>query len=147
MSTTQTNIPALNGAGAAITVRSEQASDSSLALHTVPEYGGAAALSPVANASLSNGAVLKASAGTLFALNMNATESGYFMLLDAASVPANGAVAPKRVWWFDATTQQTLDKTFTPPLAMATGITVAFSSTGPFTLTAATAAQIAGEVA
>lgn len=150
MSTTSGTISALDGAGGPFNLRSQQAQNGSTysqAFQTALEYGGSVAVAPQANTALASGSVLKPGAGTLFALNMNATETGYFMLVDSASIPASGSVSPLRVWYFDSSTLATLDKTFQPPLSLASGIAVLFSSSGPFTFTPATAAQIAGEVA
>lgn len=76
--------------------------------------------------------VLKASLGALFSLQLSSTASGWFLLLDAPSVPGNGAVSPRRAWQY---TSGSLDLRFDPPLQMQTGAVVAFSSTGPFALT------------
>jgi hypothetical protein len=159
--TAQVNVSGRDGGSNPITLRAEQASDFSLAMHHVVEVAGAPAaagnelsvkLTPVAtvgSAALENFHVLKAAAGTLYAVNCNATQTGYVMLFDAAGVPGDGAVTPRKVWFYSAATQQTIDKAFNPPLAMAAGAVLVFSTTGPFTKTTpgSGAAQLSGEMA
>jgi hypothetical protein len=79
--------------------------------------------------------VLKTSAGTLYSVHFNCTEIGWLLLLDANELPSNGAVSPRRAWYFTAAGEATIDKTFNPPLQMTNGAVLVFSSTGPFALT------------
>lgn len=91
--------------------------------------------------------VLKASAGVLFAVSANITQTGWVLLFDAATVPSNGAVSPRRAWFINNETQETLDQTFNPPLQMVNGAVLAFSTTGPFTLTiGGSVGQFSGEI-
>lgn len=93
--------------------------------------------------------VLKASAGNLYSLRVSiAATTGYIMVFDATSAPVDGAVTTLAIpavrvvsdgtsgWYADS---------FNPPMRMATGITVCFSSTGPFTKTASATAAISGQ--
>lgn len=94
--------------------------------------------------------VLKASAGNLYNVRVSiAATTGYVMVFDAASAPSDGAVTtlaiPAVRVVSDGTSGWYADD-FTPPMRMATGITVCFSSTGPFSKTASATAAIAGQV-
>jgi hypothetical protein len=115
------------------------------AAHPMPVAG--VAVAPVASATIEAAHVLKSSAGTIYALQANATQSGYVMLFDSSTVPADGAVTPIKAWFFSSAAQATIDKSFNPPLAMHNGIIVVFSTTGPFVKTAAASAQFSAEVA
>ena len=155
--TTQVNVAGQDGGGKPITLRAEQANDNSLAMHQVPEVGGAAvdatnpmpvsppAAATVCNAVAANSLVLKAAPGTLFAVNLNASGPGYFLLFDAVTAPAQGACSPRKAWAFSG---DTIDVTFNPPLAMVQGAVLVFSTTGPFVNTAPGAAQalFSGEI-
>lgn len=93
--------------------------------------------------------VLKASAGNLYALRVSiAATTGYVMVFDATSAPGDGAVTtlaiPAVRVVSDGTSGWYADD-FNPPMRMATGITVCFSSTGPFSKTASATAAIAGQ--
>lgn len=117
-----------------------------MAVDRVPSSVAPVAIAPNPSGALASNVVLKASAGNLFSLNVAATTvSGYVLLFNATSLPANGAVTPVRAWALNA--GQTLDLTFDPPLRLGTGITAAFSSntTTPFTLAASATAFISGE--
>lgn len=101
---------------------------------------------PKATPAVASALVLKTSRGELRGLNVVAGASaGYVMLLDAATVPAAGAVAPKRCWAIAA--NASLDLEFPFPLQFLNGITVLFSTTGPFAYAVSATAFIAGEAA
>lgn len=98
--------------------------------------------------ALEGSRVLKASAGTLLSLSATiGATSGYVMLFDATSAPVDGAVTPK--WFFPVNSNGTfggMDKDWRIPLLFATGITVVFSTTGPFTKTISTTAAFSAQV-
>ena len=95
-------------------------------------------------AAVEAGRVLKASGGALIAFQVNSGgTAGWVMLLDSATVPADGAVLP--VKWWQVAINQTLGMTFQPPLALFSGITLVFSTTGPFTKTGSATAVFSGE--
>jgi hypothetical protein len=149
------NIPGSNG------LRADQNTDGSLAFRSSLEIGGnavsasnAVPVTPVAQAMasvvstvLESGRVLKGSAGTLFALQARATIGGWIMLFDSASIPADGAVQPRKLWQLSGNDDQRVDISFSPPLAFSNGISVAFSTTGPLTKTAAADAWFSAKVA
>lgn len=104
-------------------------------------------IAPVFSTAYEAAHVLKSIPGTLYALQANYTDSGWVLLLDATAIPADGAVVPVKAWQVSSARASTLDRTFNPPLAMAHGIVLVFSSTGPFTKTGNPVAQFSGEVA
>lgn len=90
--------------------------------------------------------ILKASAANLYGYECCAGgEAGYLMVFDAATVPADGDVTPKRVHAIDA--GASFARSFNPPIRMGSGIVLAFSTTGPFTKTESATAFLAGEYA
>src|SRR3954470_1377193 len=58
------------------------------------------AVAPIVSGALEASHVLKTAACTLYALNLNATVTGWFMLFDAATVPNDGAVTPIKAWQY-----------------------------------------------
>ena len=96
---------------------------------------------PVASSNL----LAKADAGAVHAVNVVAGASaGFVLLLDAAAMPVNGAVTPIKAYPLAA--NALLDLRFAVPLQVRKGLVVAFSTTGPFTLTASATAFISADV-
>jgi hypothetical protein len=104
------------------------------------------AVTSITSTALEASKVLKSSPGSVLSLHLNATDSGWFMLLDAIAAPIDGAVLPKKAWQFQGSNPATIDIRFDPPLVMSFGAVLIFSSTGPFTKTASAAAMFSGEV-
>ena len=102
------------------------------------------ALASVATSVAASSLVLKGSAGNLFSLMATATVSGWLLLFDATSAPADGTVTPK--WAYPILAGGALNMAWLNPLVFATGVTVVFSTTGPFTKTASATAFISGQV-
>jgi hypothetical protein len=116
-----------------------------LAVAEAPSSVAGAAILPTATTVAASSVTLKSSAGNLYSLNVAAsTAAGWVMVFDAATAPADGAVQPKKV--YDLAIGQARDFQFTPPLRMAAGCTVVFSTTGPYTKTASSTAFISGEM-
>ncbi len=110
-----------------------------------PTGAAGQALSSIATTAVAASLVLKASAGNLYGFNVvTGASAGYLMIFDAVLAPADGSVAPKRVIAIAANTS--VDRTFGKPIRFNTGITLVFSTTGPFTKTASSTAFLAGEV-
>lgn len=92
--------------------------------------------------------LIKSSNGNLYWLTVSVgAASGWLMLFDATSVPADGAVTP--IWFApvksDGTNGLQSIEMQSIPMHFANGILAVFSTTGPFTKTAsATAAFCAG---
>jgi hypothetical protein len=67
------------------------------------------------------------------------------MIFDAASAPADGTVTPKLVEAIAA--NASIQQSLRTPIRFSTGITMVFSTTGPFTKTASATAFLAGDAA
>lgn len=104
------------------------------------------ALTPVtASTALESNHVLKGSGGTFYGVQANTTSAGeWVMLLNATSLPSNGAVTP--IAWWQVPINTTLSISESPAFTMSTGIVIACSTTGPFTLTASALCTFAGGV-
>jgi len=108
----------------------------------------ATSAAPVVSGATEATHVMKVSAGSLLSLTTSiGAVSGWLMIFDATSAPADGAVTPKfcRYIKSDATGGAT-SLAWVNPLTFATGISVAFSSTGCFTKTASATAFFSGQV-
>ncbi len=110
-----------------------------------PTAGAAAGMAPVVSSALETGHVLKASAGNLYGVEVQATTvAGFLEVFNSTTVPAAGAVTP--VAFCYVAINGTCGLNFMPPLVMATGISVAFSaSTTPFTKTDSATAAFSGQ--
>jgi len=95
--------------------------------------------------------VLTSPSKALASLTVFSTAAGFALVYDAASLPANGAVAacsgpaaarPCLMWCAPIAAGGYVDRQWTSPMSFTTGIVVAVSSTGCATLTAATTGQI-----
>jgi hypothetical protein len=106
------------------------------------------ALANVVSASTEATHVLKASAGSLFSLTVTiGATSGWAMVFDATTAPADGAVTPKVCRFIQSNgTGGATSLAWNNPVSFATGISVAFSSTGCFTKTASSTAFFGGQV-
>jgi hypothetical protein len=80
--------------------------------------------------------------------------AGFVMVLDAASLPANGAVAsctnaaaarPCVMWCAPVAANGMIDRQWTSPMSFTTGVLAAYSTTGCASLTASATAQFFGE--
>jgi hypothetical protein len=112
-----------------------------------PTASAAFALTAVSSAVPESSHVLKAASGNLYGFSVIAGASaGYVLVLDTATVPADGPVAPKKCYPLPATGVLAASWQPGPPVAFVNGITVVFSSSGCFSKTAQTAAFISGEV-
>ncbi len=115
----------------------------------MPQYVNSPSTYPAkpvsSGAALASGLILKAAPGNLLALSVTATTvAGWAMVFDAAAVPADGAVAPAYSWPVFAGGFASFG--FGNAARFAVGIAVAFSSTGPLTLTKSATAFISGQV-
>lgn len=97
--------------------------------------------------SMASNLVLKSAAGSLYACYVTTgATSGWLMLFDSPSIPPNGTVTPKNCIFCPANATTEIELPFLTPEPFSTGITAAFSSTGPFTLTASASTFIKGIV-
>ena len=89
--------------------------------------------------------VLRATAGDVDFINVSTgAVAGWVLLRDATSEAADGAVTPVLAWQVPA--NSTLDRGFDPPLKMANGCTLTFSTTGPTTQTKSATAFFGGRI-
>ena len=95
-------------------------------------------IAPVRSTVAEASHLIKASAGSVYgayALNLTAT-NGFMLLLDATSVPADGAVTPKAAVPLFANSFASIQGSETSPLTFVNGIVLAITSAvTPFTLT------------
>lgn len=132
---------ALYGPGGAV-APSGSSSDPMFTVET-PSSASAAGIVPVQTGSAGSAATFKSGAGNLYAINFaTGAVDGYFMIFDATSPPADGAVAPKFCVVMKA--NSSLVHSFFVPLAFVNGCTAVFSSTGPFLKTASATAYMSG---
>ena len=113
-----------------------------------PSSAAGIGIAPVVSASAEGTHVLKAGAGNLYGLTTTiGATTGWVMVFDATSAPADGAVTPKFCRYIKSDgTGGSNSLAWNPPAVMATGISVAFSSTGCFTKTASATAFFSGQV-
>lgn len=104
------------------------------------------------------GHVFKTASGLLYDFQVNTTGSGgWIFLIDGPSIPSNGAALtscgaspPNQsgcvVKWYQVNSNSTLAVSWgNTPLVLINGITLAFSTTGPFTNTASSSALFSAE--
>lgn len=123
------------------------APDSSGSLPVVVSPSASAAIANQASADSVSNYVFTATNKTLYTITVKiGATSGYAMLFDAASLPANGAVTP--TWCYPVTSNGTngsVAATWPQPLLFTTGITAGFSTTVCDTLTASATAKFMGQ--
>lgn len=110
---------------------------------SVPNNATQCGIVSTATSAAASAIVLKASAGNLFSINVNATAAGFIMVFDATAAPADGAVTP--VYTFPVAANGGYSTDFEYPIRCNTGITLVYSSTGPFTKTASATAFMSGQ--
>ena len=111
---------------------------------TTPGGSATVALARQFTTTAASSLVVKASAGNLFGYNIvSGAVAGYVMFFDATTAPADGTVTPKMCFALAANASIQADRDI--PVRFTTGITMVFSSTGPFTKTASATAFLAGD--
>lgn len=114
------------------------------AVALAPTSASTGGIAAVVTSVAGSNVVVKASAGNLYGFNVClGGTAGYVMVFNATSKPVDGTVTPIKVYAVAA--NQSLEVGFSPPLYCSTGITIAFSSTGPFSLTASATAFLSGD--
>lgn len=102
-------------------------------------------VAPVASGGVEAGHVLNAAACSVAAIQANTgASSGWVFLLDANAIPGDGTLSNIKKWW-QVQANTTIDRTFSPPLSMALGAVLVFSTTGPMIKTASATAVFSGE--
>lgn len=110
-----------------------------------PTDSAGAALTTTATAAVAGSLVLKASAGNLYGYNVVAgATAGYLMIFNSTTAPADGAVTP--LVCVAVAANASVDRSFDIPRRFTTGITMVFSTTGPFNKTVSNTAFLAGAV-
>jgi len=108
-------------------------------------FGSTSPVTPAPTSAAVSCQVAKASAGTLFAATLYSSVSGWFLIFNATSAPADGAVTPIEFLRYP-TADVTMGYTASPGLTASTGIVICFSTTGPYTKTASATATISSKV-
>lgn len=109
-----------------------------------PSTSSSVAITPTSGAAVASSLVLKNSGGNFYGCNATTgAVAGYVMLFNATSAPGDGAVTPVKVWPLAALAALTVE--YQVPLRLGTGITLVFSSTGPYTKTASATAFLSGD--
>ncbi len=101
---------------------------------------------PVVSAVTESSHVLKSTPGQLYSLYVTTSTSGYLMLFNSSTVPADGAVSPVECVNVPANAATSISFSGLPPENYTTGITAVFSSTGCFVKTASATAFFHGAV-
>lgn len=115
------------------------------AISLLPTSSSANGIAPIASTAAESSHVLKSSAGNLYGVSVVPTATGYMMVFDATSAPADGAVTPKFCLPVSANSAGNITAR-NIPASFATGIVVVFSTTGCFTKTASATAMFTGMV-
>jgi hypothetical protein len=109
-----------------------------------PTTDANAAAVPSVTSAVANSLVLKASAGNGYRYSCaNGASAGYLMVFNATSAPADGAVTPMYAIPVAANSFVEMNHSIIPD-RFSTGITLVFSTTGPYTKTASATAHLAG---
>ena len=112
-----------------------------------PTAGSAAGITAIVSTAAEGTHVLKASAGNLYSAYVTTgATAGYFLVFNATSAPADGAVTPIHCVQVPANTTMGISFNPGPVEVYSTGISLAFSSTGCFTKTASATAFFHGSV-
>lgn len=91
-----------------------------------------------------SGLVVLAQPGTLYEVSVTAPASaGFVCVIDAAAVPADGAVAWE--WGMPLAANAGIDKVFNPALPVANGAVVVFSSSACPSITKVSAPMLSGQ--
>lgn len=111
---------------------------------TLP-FGQNTQVAVIASATLEASHILKTGPGTFYGgeVTIGAT-AGFLLLFDSATIPADGAVLPLKCWVVPASS--TIAVNCPMPVACSSGISVVFSTTGPFSKTASASAFFSFQV-
>lgn len=115
-------------------------------VYTTPSANANAGIVPVKTATAASSVILKNTAGNLYGFNADSgISAGYVLVFDSATVPANGTVTPIKAYNLAATSS--VEVGYSPPIRCANGCVLAYSTTGPFTLTLSATAFLSGDMA
>lgn len=114
--------------------------EGTLAVSTSPSGSATQALTAVAT-SVASASLSRPSPGNLYSFQVTTgAASGYVLLVNAASAPLDGLIAPQQCIAVSA--NSTVGQAFDIPERFSVGVTVLFSTTGCFTLTKSATAFI-----
>jgi hypothetical protein len=115
-----------------------------------PTSATGGAVAPQATQAAASNSVFKASAGNLYSIDVTVgATSGWVMVFDATSLPANGATTTTLKYCWPAISNGTvggMSRSWHIPISFANGIVVGFSSTACNSLTASATAFFYGQV-
>lgn len=110
-----------------------------------PTTGSGAAIPPIVSGSAESNHVICAAACNLWGASITTgAAAGFFMVFNATSAPADGAVTPIECVQIPANGSGSINFGAGPPDRYATGVTLAFSTTGCFNLTKSATAFFKG---
>lgn len=128
------------------TIEGASANTGLLATVPTPNTSTNAGITPVVSSALEGSHVIKASAGNFYRGSIITTSvAGWFMVFNATSAPADGAVTPVMCSPVPANGRVEIDHS-TIPDVFSTGVTFVFSSTDCFTKTISNTARFEGSV-
>ena len=144
----ETSFQLITGGGTPATFNAVRDLAGNLSAQSTPRVDGApigqtnpmpvagVAIAPVCSLAPEAAHVAGTGACVLHAAQFWAPMSGWLLLYDLASVPADGAAqVPVKSWYFSSVDGEGWDRSFAPPLALRNGAVFVFSSTGPFAKT------------
>lgn len=76
----------------------------------------------------------------VYGISASATVTGWVLVYDATSCPANGTVTPKKAYAYTAANSTIGISWSDSPMVVSTGVAVCFSTSGPYTATSSTTA-------
>lgn len=110
-------------------------------VNIAPSSAAGVAITPTVSAAAESNHVICSAACNLWSAYVTTgATGGYFMSFNATSLPGNGAVTPIECVQAPANTTQSLTMAGGPPDRYSTGVTLGFSTTGCFSLTASATA-------
>ena len=102
-------------------------------------------VAPLATTAAASCLILKASAASVYSVSGYTGAAAWMMLLNSATIPADGTVQPVSVGY--ASAQGSWSMSFSTPAILSNGAVICTSSTGPYTKTAvATNNYMTGQV-
>jgi hypothetical protein len=106
--------------------------------------GSSGPIYPVYTQTVSSSLIAKSQAGWFYSFNGTTSTTGYFLVFDSATVPADGTVAP--LFCYSVAANTTIATGLLNNVYMNNGIVIVFSTTGCFTKTASATAHISAQV-
>lgn len=103
------------------------------------------AIIPTQNTTAASSKVMATNGCQVFGFNgTTGATAGWFLLYNLTAAPVDGTVTPVKA--YAVGTNSSIEVAYSPALKFPTGLTMAFSSTGPFTQTLSATAMFSAEV-